>query len=67
MASESEGRYIVVVNQEEQYSIWPETMAVPGGWRACGQSGTQTECLRFIESTWKDLRPLSLRRVMGQE
>jgi MbtH protein len=51
----------VVVNDEEQYSIWPEDMDVPAGWRATGPRGTKQECLSHIEEVWTDMRPRSVR------
>jgi MbtH protein len=54
----------VVVNDEEQYSIWPAYKAVPDGWREVGKSGVKKECLDYIEQVWTDMRPLSLRRFM---
>jgi MbtH protein len=54
----------VLVNGEEQYSLWPEYKAVPAGWREAGKSGSKQECLAFIEAVWTDMRPLSLRRRM---
>ncbi|MFD0727392.1 MbtH family protein [Lysobacter brunescens] len=59
-------RYQVVVNHEEQYSIWPADRALPIGWQADGFSGTKTECLAHIEAVWTDMRPLSLRRHMEE-
>ncbi len=56
-------RYEVVVNAEEQYSIWPAGREVPVGWRKVGVAGTQQECLTHIETVWTDMRPLSLRRA----
>jgi MbtH protein len=58
-----EGRaYRVVVNNEEQYSIWAADRDIPGGWRAEGVVGTREECLDHIEEVWTDMRPASLRR-----
>ncbi len=54
----------VVVNHEEQYSIWPIDRELPLGWRDGGKSGTKAECLAYIEEVWTDMRPLSLRRAM---
>jgi uncharacterized protein YbdZ (MbtH family) len=54
--------YKVVVNHEEQYSIWPEHRNNPLGWRDAGKSGTKQECLGHIKEVWKDMRPLSLRK-----
>ena len=56
--------YIVVVNDEEQYSIWPEGRQIPDGWRAVGKSGAKDECVAYIDEVWTDMRPLSLRRRM---
>jgi len=53
--------YKVVVNHEEQYSIWPSDRANPLGWRDGGTVGTKAECLAFIEGVWTDMRPLSIR------
>lgn len=60
-------RYLVVVNHEEQYSIWPDFKPVPNGWRAVGKSGPKAECLAYIADVWTDMRPLSLRRQMDGE
>jgi MbtH protein len=54
----------VVVNHEEQYSIWPEYRELPRGWREIGKSGKRDECLAYIEEVWTDMRPLSLRKKM---
>jgi len=56
--------YKVVVNQEEQYSIWPADRDTPVGWTDAGKSGTKAECLAYIESVWTDMRPKSLRSAM---
>ena len=57
-------QYAVVVNDEEQYSIWPAERDLPAGWRPDGFTGTEDECLAYIEETWTDMRPASLRRWM---
>ncbi len=54
--------YKVVVNHEEQYSIWPADRDVPLGWKETGDQGTKKECLDRIEVLWTDMTPLSLRR-----
>jgi MbtH protein len=63
--------YRVVVNHEEQYSIWPVDREIPPGWRDGGKSGPKAECLAYIKEVWTDMRPLSLRKQMdaaqGQE
>jgi MbtH protein len=58
--------YKVVVNHEEQYSIWPANRANPLGWNDVGKSGTKSECLAYIKEIWTDMRPLSLRKAMEQ-
>lgn len=57
--------YIVVMNQEDQYSIWPGGRSLPLGWRDAGKSGSKQECLAHIEAVWTDMRPLSLRKQMA--
>jgi MbtH protein len=56
--------YQVVVNDEEQYSIWPADRDPPAGWRADGTRGPKAICLKHIEEVWTDMRPLSLRKRM---
>ncbi|HOT90212.1 MAG TPA: MbtH family NRPS accessory protein [Anaerolineae bacterium] len=56
--------YKVVVNHEEQYSLWPVDRENPLGWNDAGYHGTKAECLAYIEEVWTDMRPLSLRRAM---
>ncbi len=56
--------YKVVVNHEEQYSIWPADRAIPPGWKDAGKSGPKAECLAYIKEVWTDMRPLSLRKKM---
>jgi MbtH protein len=55
----------VVRNDEEQYSIWATDRDIPAGWHAVGTTGTRDECLDHIDRVWTDMRPLSLRRAMG--
>lgn len=59
-------RYRVVVNHEEQYSILLESSNIPAGWKDAGKTGSKSECLAYIEEVWTDLRPLSLRKKMGE-
>jgi uncharacterized protein YbdZ (MbtH family) len=56
--------YAVVVNAEEQYSIWPEGREVPRGWRLAGKTGLKSACLAYIGEVWTDMRPQSLREKM---
>lgn len=58
--------YKVVVNHEEQYSIWPEYKENPLGWKDAGKSGPKDECLDYIKDVWTDMRPLSLRKKMEE-
>ena len=59
--------YKVVVNDEEQYSIWPNDRETPLGWRDVGKVGTKAECLAYIEEVWTDMRPLSLRQNLDEQ
>ena len=63
MSADDDGTtYRVVVNDEEQYSIWPAERDLPPGWRDTGTTGGEADCLAHIKEVWIDLRPLSLRR-----
>ena len=57
--------YTVVVNDEEQYSIWPSDRPMPLGWTDAGKTGPKAECLAFVEEVWTDMRPRSLREKMA--
>lgn len=57
----------VVINDEEQYSIWPDYKEIPQGWRTVGKSGLKKECLAYIDEVWTDMRPASLRRHMEEQ
>ena len=54
----------VVVNEEEQYSIWPAKRENPAGWADAGKRGSEAECLAYVKEVWTDMRPLSLRKKM---
>jgi MbtH protein len=58
--------YKVVMNHEEQYSIWPADRKNPDGWTDVGKTGLKPECLAYIEEVWTDMRPLSLRKRMAE-
>jgi uncharacterized protein YbdZ (MbtH family) len=58
--------YKVVMNHEEQYSIWPEYKENPPGWNDVGKSGPKADCLAYIKEVWTDMRPLSLRKKMEE-
>lgn len=57
--------FVVVVNHEEQYSIWPTELPVPDGWRPLDCRGAKDSCLAYIEQHWIDMRPLSAREATG--
>jgi MbtH protein len=61
---EDNREYEVVVNHEEQYSIWLAHKELPAGWNKAGFKGKKDECLAYIEKVWTDMRPLSLRKAM---
>jgi len=58
--------YTVVMNHEEQHSIWPADRELPLGWSAVGKTGLKAECLAYIEEVWTDMRPRSLRERMAE-
>jgi MbtH protein len=58
--------YKVVINHEEQYSIWQADRETPLGWNEVGKRGTKQECLDYIKSVWTDMRPQSLRKKMEE-
>ncbi len=66
-AQQDERRYRVVVNHEEQYSIWLEDREIPAGWKEVGVSGMKAECLAYIEEVWNDMRPRTLREAMAAD
>ncbi|MEH2354652.1 MbtH family protein [Nostoc sp.] len=66
MTSEDTTIYKVVVNHEEQYSIWPAERKNALGWTDAGKSGLKLECLEYIKEVWTDMRPLSLRKQMEE-
>lgn len=57
-------RFVALVNDEGQYSLWPARLDVPGGWRVEGPEGSRQECLDAIEAAWSDMRPAGLVRAM---
>lgn len=67
MFDNPDATFTVVINDEEQYSIWPQAMTIPAGWREVGVTGAKEHCLARIEELWTDMRPLSLRRRMAQD
>ena len=61
----SESSFLVVCNEEEQYSIWDPSTPVPAGWRPEGFAGSREDCLAHIERVWTDMRPRSVRLAAG--
>jgi MbtH protein len=59
--------YFVVINDEEQYSIWPAHRDIPNGWQAVGPARSREDCLAYIEQTWTDMRPKSVREAMAKQ
>lgn len=66
MNSEKADLYFVVINHEEQYSIWPHWKDVPLGWSTIGSPMEKSACLEYIEKVWTDMRPLSLRQYLAE-
>ncbi len=58
--------FSVVVNHEEQYSIWPSQLRMPAGWKATGKEGKKAECIRHIEEVWTDMRPLIFKELLNK-
>jgi len=58
--------FLVVVNDERQYSIWPSFRDIPAGWTAVGVQGNRKVCLEWIEANWTDMRPRSLAEAMDR-
>lgn len=63
---DEETTYQVVVNDEEQYSVWPADRPLPAGWRTEGKAGLMRECVAHIDEVWTDMRPRSLRVALGE-
>ncbi len=59
--------YIVLINEEEQYSLWPETKKIPLGWKDTGTKGAKQVCLDYVKEVWTDMRPKSLRDAMERQ
>ncbi|WP_329568950.1 MbtH family protein [Kitasatospora sp. NBC_01266] len=56
--------YLVLVNDEEQHSLWPDGLEVPTGWRAVFGVGGRAECLAYVGANWMDIRPAGLRAAL---
>ncbi|MCB0034043.1 MAG: MbtH family protein [Anaerolineales bacterium] len=64
---EDRGSYKVVINHEEQYSLWPKELATPSGWKEVGTAGDKRECIAYIERAWAEMRPLKLHSEMAEK
>lgn len=64
---DEDGEYIVLVNDEGQYSLWRPFKAVPAGWTAVGPRGARAACLAYVEEQWTDMRPKSLVAFMDRQ
>ncbi|GIF04588.1 MbtH family protein [Actinoplanes siamensis] len=64
---DEDGRFYVVVNDEEQHSLWPAFAEVPAGWRVVFGEDARAKCLEYVEQNWSDLRPRSLREAMATD
>ncbi|MBC3933443.1 MbtH family protein [Undibacterium curvum] len=62
-AYEDNWDWLVLVNAEKQYSIWPEQLDIPAGWKQTGSPGSKEECLAQVADLWRDMRPFSLRAL----
>lgn len=62
---DEDGRFFVLVNDEEQHSLWPAFAEIPAGWRTVFGADAKAKCLEYVEQNWTDLRPLSLREAMA--
>lgn len=58
-------RWTVLINGEEQYGLFPASRPAPAGWRPAGCTGTEDECMAYVDQRWTDQRPASLRRAMS--
>ncbi len=63
-AEEYQEMYLVLINHEEQYSLWPSYKPIPAGWEAVGKERSKEACISYIDEVWTDMRPLSLRKQM---
>ena len=59
------GTFCVLVNDEEQHSLWPAFAEVPAGWRVALGESSRDDCLSYVEANWPDVRPRSLREAIG--
>ncbi|HEX2400959.1 MAG TPA: MbtH family protein [Mycobacterium sp.] len=61
------GSFVVLVNDEDQHSLWPTFVDVPAGWRVVFGESARADCLAYVEEHWTDMRPRSLREAMAND
>nr|WP_314121584.1 MbtH family NRPS accessory protein [uncultured Brevundimonas sp.] len=59
--------FVVLINEEQQYSLWPADKTIPAGWNTVGPKGAKSDCLQYVEEHWTDMRPKSLRDAMAAD
>jgi MbtH protein len=64
---DEDGEFFVLVNDEDQHSLWPTFAPVPAGWNVAFGAGTRQDCLSYVEENWTDMRPRSLREAMASD
>ncbi len=62
---DEDGQFFVLVNGEDQHSLWPSFAEVPSGWRVALGPGSRSQCLEYVAANWTDMRPASLRDAMA--
>lgn len=63
---DADARYLVLVSDEGQYSLWPASVAVPAGWTTAHDEDSRSNCLEYVEAQWTDMRPRSLAEAMDR-
>jgi MbtH protein len=61
------GAFLVLINDEDQHSLWPAFAEVPAGWRVAHGASSRAACLEYVERNWTDMRPKSLREAMARD
>lgn len=64
---DTDGVFLVLVNDENQHSLWPQFAPVPDGWRTVHGPAGHDDCLAYVEENWRDMRPASLIRAMDAD
>ena len=62
---DDDATFVVLVNDEDQHSLWPAFADVPAGWRVVFGEGTRADCLAYVEQNWTDIRPRSLQAAIN--